>query len=201
MVFLVPLLFLSTATPPTIAKADSPVAYAATSSIPHVPFYSQFKDISASRWQKVGCGIASLAMIIDYYDTDPVSVDTLLAQGIASGAYVKSAGWSHQGLVRLSGKYGLTGLPRDFSSLTKDTAIESLKDALSDGPVIASVHYKFDPKSTIPHLVVVTAIKNDTVYVNDPASKTGTSTVSLVQFIKAWKKRIIEIRPKDEQVA
>jgi len=32
-----------------------------------VPFYSQFVDISAPAWKKVGCGIASLAMIIDFY--------------------------------------------------------------------------------------------------------------------------------------
>ena len=57
--------------------------------IPDVPFYSQFKDITSSSWQKVGCGVTSLAMVIDYYKPDAVSVNTLLKQGITSGSYQK----------------------------------------------------------------------------------------------------------------
>jgi len=64
------------------------------SSTGHVPFYSQFKDITDPTWQKVGCGIASLAMLIDYYKP-AVSVDSLLTEGITTGAYITSAGWSH----------------------------------------------------------------------------------------------------------
>jgi uncharacterized protein YvpB len=81
----------------------------ATSSIPDVPFYSQFKDILSAQWQKVGCGVTSLAMIIDYYDPNTVSVNTLLKQGIAAGAYDTNAGWTYAGLIGLSQKYGLDG--------------------------------------------------------------------------------------------
>ena len=35
-------------------------------SISNVPFYSQFTDIVSASWEKKGCGITSLAMIIDF---------------------------------------------------------------------------------------------------------------------------------------
>ena len=163
--------------------------------IPEVPFYSQFKDISSLVWQKVGCGAASLAMIIEYYRPDTVSVDTLLKQGVTSGAYTTSAGWSHQGLISLSKKYGLRGNAYDLSTKNQTAAFSQLKDYVHDGPVIASVHYKFDPKSTIPHLVVINGIKDGIIYYNDPAAKTGEGKIPEADFIKSWKKRFIVVRP------
>ena len=163
--------------------------------IPVVPFYSQFKDIQAAAWQKIGCGVTSLAMVIDYYKPDAVSVDALLKQGIAEGAYLKSAGWTYKGLIQLSQKYGLDGKSYDLGTLTGDAAFTQLKAYLKDGPVIASVHYKFDPKSTIPHLVVINGVDNGVIYYNDPAAKTGEKQISATDFLKGWKKRFIVIRP------
>jgi ABC-type bacteriocin/lantibiotic exporter with double-glycine peptidase domain len=164
--------------------------------VPIVPFYSQFKDISSLKWQKVGCGITSLAMIIEYYTPKSITVEKLLTKGIESGAYDKNAGWIYQGLISLASEYGLNGKSYDFSKLKKDEAFTELKKHLSDGPVIASVHYKFDPKSTIPHLVVIDGVDDDTaVYYNDPASKAGQKTISVSDFQKGWKKRVIVIRP------
>ncbi len=178
---------------PTHAVAKAPVA--------QVPFYSQFADISSTKWQKVGCGIASLAMVIDYYKPHAVSsVDSLLTQGIASGAY-SSAGWSHQGLIGVSKKYGLGGSTFDFSALSKEAALAKITSSLGDGPVIASVHYKFDPKSTIPHLVVINGISNGVVYYNDPAAKTGQKHISVADFQKGWKQRYIVVRPTSKAVA
>jgi hypothetical protein len=77
--------------------------------IPDVPFFSQFTDITSSAWKKIGCGITSLAMIIEYYNPDIVSVNTLLHEGIALGAYDTNAGWIHRGLIKLSKTYGLDG--------------------------------------------------------------------------------------------
>lgn len=165
---------------------------------PDVPFYSQFKDISSAKWQKVGCGIASLAMLIDYYESNSVSsVDTLLTQGITSGAYLKNAGWTHRGLIALSKKYGLDGTSYDLARSSKTEAYEKFLGALDEGPVMASVHYKFDSKSTIPHLVVITAILGDTVYYNDPAAESGDKTISVFEFKRAWKKRFIVLRPAE----
>lgn len=164
--------------------------------IPIVPFYSQFKDISSLKWQKVGCGITSLAMIIEFYTPKTVTVDKLLTKGIELGAYNKNTGWIYQGLISLASEYKLTGKSYDFSKLKKDEAFTEFKKYLSGGPVIASVHYKFDPKSTIPHLVVVDGIDDDTaIYYNDPASKIGQKTISVADFQKGWKKRFIVMRP------
>lgn len=168
---------------------------AATAAIPDVPFYSQFKDITSAKWQKVGCGVASLAMIIDFYEPDAVSANTLLKQGIAAGAYLQNAGWTYAGLIKLSKKYGLDGNSYDLGKSTSDDAFTQFKKYLKAGPLIASVHYKFDPKSTIPHLVVITGINGDTLSYNDPAAKTGDKQISTADFLKAWKKRFIVIRP------
>jgi ABC-type bacteriocin/lantibiotic exporter with double-glycine peptidase domain len=164
--------------------------------IPIVPFYSQFTDISSTSWQKVGCGITSLAMIIDYYKPNAVSVDTLLTRGIAGGAYDNNAGWVHKDLILLAKKYGLTGNSYDMRALSKDAAFTQFKKSLQDGPVMASVHYKFDPKNPIPHLVVIDGIEGDIVYYNDPALKSGTKEISTEKFLKAWKQKFIVIRPE-----
>lgn len=159
-----------------------------------VPFYSQFDDISAVEWRKIGCGIASLAMIIDFYEP-AVSVDILLTQGIAAGAYLRDAGWTYKGLIGVGQKYGLGGSSHDLAPLSSKAAFEEFKEYVKDGPVIASVHYEFDPASTIPHLVVINEIAGDVVYYNDPAAKTGQKQISTADFLSAWKKRFIVIRP------
>lgn len=160
-----------------------------------MPFYSQFEDITSPKWQKVGCGIASLAMVIDFYKPDAVSVDTLLGRAIASGAYDQNAGWKHKDLVLLAKNYGLRGDTYDLANLGKQAAFTKLKNQLKDGPVIVSVHYQFDPKSSIPHLVVLDGIENDTIYYNDPASKGGQKKISSTLFLKAWKMKFIVVRP------
>jgi uncharacterized protein YvpB len=165
-----------------------------SSTIPVIPFYSQFQDITSLKWQKVGCGVVSLAMIIDYYMPSTVSVDILLGQGIEAGAYT-NAGWSYAGLISLSKKYGLDGSAYDLGGSDAKTALARIQSALNSGPVIASIHYKFDPKSTIPHLVVINGIDNDIVYYNDPAANAGAKQISVTDFLAGWKKRFIVIRP------
>lgn len=181
--------------PPTEAHGDTATTTKGAPTVFTVPFYSQFSDISSAKWQKVGCGIASLAMIIEFYVPDVTTVDTLLNDGIDAGAYVESAGWSHSGLINLSKQYGFTGSSNDFSGLSMERAFSKLTTALSHGPVMASVHYTFDPENPIPHLVVVNGVQDGMVYYNDPAEPRGGGTVSITQFQSAWKKRYIEIHP------
>ncbi len=176
------------------------IADAIETVIPVVPFYSQFSDIESAKWQKVGCGIASLAMLIEMYNPGVVSVNALLEQGIAADAYLEDDGWTHKGLVLLAQKYNLEGARFDFSASSTKDAFAELKNALIEGPVIASVHYGFDPKSTIPHLVVINGIASTTIYYNDPAEKTGNSKISVEKFLKAWKKRYITVSPPEEAV-
>ena len=159
------------------------------------PFFSQFTDISDPNWRKVGCGIASLAMIIELYNPGKVSVDNLLTEGIKSGAYLNDAGWTHKGLISLAQKYDLRGNTRDLSSLNTENALNELEKTLDKGPVMVSIHYTFDPQNPIPHLVVINKITGNTVYYNDPSEKAGNGSISTTKFLKAWKKRYIEIRP------
>ena len=184
----------SLVTPLLFSLLAIPVAPPPLPTVPAVPFYSQFEDITSPVWQKKGCGITSLAMVIDYYEP-AVSVDTLLAQGIAKGAYIKNVGWSYNGLIAVGKKYGLDGDSYDLKALSSKGAFAKFKRFLDDGPVIASVHYKFDPKSSIPHLVVIDGIKGDVIYYNDPAAKTGELQISVADFLKGWKQRFIVIRP------
>ena len=160
-----------------------------------VPFYSQFNDITSIEWKKVGCGIASLAMIIDYYKSSPPSVDKLLDEGIRADAYLNDAGWTYAGLIGVSKKYGFTGQSHDLASLAMDNAFNSLEKALMDGPVMVSVHYKFEPTNPIPHLVIANSVHDGMIYYNDPAEETGNLSMPVSKFKKAWKKRYIEIRP------
>ena len=159
-----------------------------------VPFYSQFRDITSTDWQKVGCGIASVAMIIGYYDRSTISVEELLQDGITSGAFNDNVGWSHQGLIDLAKKYKLNGQSYSLAADTLDTAFTKLEAVLENGPVMASVHYTFEPTNPIPHLVVVNSVKNGQVYYNDPAEKSPNGHITIDKFKQAWKKRYIEIR-------
>jgi predicted double-glycine peptidase len=170
------------------------ISTSTTLGIPDVPFFSQFKDISSAKWKKVGCGIADLAMVIDYYKPGTVSPEALLKQGVQAGAY-SSAGWTYAGLVRVANNYGLDGGWYDLAASGSQPALAQLKASVGGGPVIASVHYKFDPKSPVPHLVVVTAIRDGLVYYNDPAAGEGGKSISQESFLSAWKKRFIVIRP------
>lgn len=159
-----------------------------------IPFFSQFKDITKPEWKKVGCGIASLAMLIEFYEPGKVTVDTLLQEGIDAGAY-SNAGWTYAGLIGISKKYGLGGESFDRANLTMTSAFAELKKAVEDGPVMVSVHYTFNPNNPIPHLVVLNSIHDDTVYYNDPAEPKGGGSISIQTFQNSWKKRYIEFRP------
>ena len=187
----------------TAPHTDIPETVAVTETTPlekqdtifPVPFFSQFVDISSQTWKGRGCGIASLAMLIEYYKPGSVNVDTLLSQGISAGAYLDNAGWKHYDLAHLANRYGLSGMNYDLSGSSMDTAYEALKNAVAAGPVIASVHYTFDPANPIPHLVVIDGIDGNTIYYNDPAESAGHGTVSKTKFLSSWKKRYIEVRP------
>ena len=166
------------------------------SSVFTVPFFSQLTDITEASWKKVGCGITGLAMLIEYYYPGEIdSVDTLLHEGVALGAYDDSVGWSYSGLISVAQKYGVTGTTHDYKGSTMEDAFAAMKKDLADGPIMASVHYTFKPTNPIPHLVIISGIKNNLVYYNDPADTTGGGSISIEQFKSGWKKRYIEFYP------
>lgn len=163
--------------------------------VAHVPYYSQFTDVSAVEWKKNSCGVVSIAMVVDYYSTKKISVDTMLSQAIKSGAYLQSAGWTHKGLIDLAAKYGMKGQAYDMTKSSQTAAFAAFTAQLKTGPVIASVHYKFEPTNPIPHLVVIDGMDKTHVYYNDPASAGAEKKISIADFKKAWKQKFIVIRP------
>lgn len=160
-----------------------------------VPFYSQFTDITPVEWKKVGCGIASLAMLVNFYKPGSVSADELLQDGITTGAYLTDAGWSHAGLINVSKRFGLDGESCSLADLSMTEAFSELEKVVAEGPVMVSVHYTFEPTNPIPHLVVINGVRDGKVFYNDPAEGGGGNSLSVEKFKNAWKKRYILIRP------
>lgn len=185
---------------PVAVPLPPPVALVASTSIPFVPFYSQFKDIESPKWQQAGCGITDLAMIINYYTPHAVVVNTLLKEGIAAGAFDPNNGWIYAGLIQVSRNYGLDGTYYDLSALTAATAFKRFSALLHDGPVILSVHYQFNPKSTLKHLIVINGMDAHFIYYNDPAAFVGQKKISIPNFLKGWKQKVIVIRPNTPKI-
>lgn len=91
--------------------------------IPGVPFYSQrlapknmgeqgFEDHEeAVFWSKRMCALACLQMVLGAFAKDrPVpSLAQLLDKGLAQGAYLRGAGWIHQGVVDMAADFGMRG--------------------------------------------------------------------------------------------
>ncbi len=183
--------------PETVMKQDTPELLAEPAVSPAiriVPFFSQFADITDPAWKKVACGVASLAMLVNYYEEDATSANELLSAGIAADAYTEN-GWSHAGLIGLAKQFGLTGTSQSLADQSASDAFATLREVVAEGPVMASVHYTFEPTNPIPHLVVITHIADGYVYYNDPAEARGNGFIAVEKFKKAWKQRYIEIRP------
>lgn len=180
---------------PLVAPVTPPVVIVASTTIPQVPFYSQFKDIKSPKWQQAGCGITDLAMLINYYKPHTVVVDALLKEAVADGAFDPNAGWIYAGLIRVAQKYGLDGKYYDLSALDRATAFKRFTAILKEGPVILSVHYQFKPASTLKHLIVINGMDAEYVYYNDPAAFVGQKKVTIANFLKGWKQKVIAIRP------
>ena len=162
---------------------------------PPVPFYSQFENITLPYWRGKGCGVTDLAMVINYYQPGTTTVDEILSRAIDADGYIKNIGWTYKSLIEVARQYKLEGSSYDWKKLSDEKAFEKLRTYLDDGPVIASVHYKFDPDNVIPHLVVVTGFDGTDLYYNDPATDGGAKKISVGSFLKAWKKRLVVIRP------
>ena len=88
-----------------------------------VPHFVQFYNIKDGKWQGRSCGIASLAMILDYYGL-PCDLDQLVKEGLKLDGYVRGVGWKHQAVVTLAKTQGLV------AHRTEDDSIEHLLESL-----------------------------------------------------------------------
>lgn len=166
-----------------------------------VPLYSQVSQISSVEWQQKGCGVADIAMLIEFYKPDTTSVQKVLEEALTMGAYQKNIGWKHEGLAAVARKHGLVGKTYDLSKLDKENSFKEFKNILEEGPAIASIRRGFNPKSSFGHLIVVTGFDDKFVYYNDPGKRDGIKKVLIDDFTKGWKKRLIVVRlpEKDKQ--
>lgn len=184
--------------PSAAGTAQFATPIAKSPQVHNVPFFSQFKDISSPQWQEVGCGITSLAMVINFYKPNAVSVNDLLQQGIDAGAYNQNNGWVFDGLIQLAGQYGLSGNFYNLSQLAAKTALNKFTNLLDTGPIILAVHNQFNPQSAIAHLIVIDGMENGIVYYNDPAAKIGKKKISITNLVRGWEKGIIVLRPRQD---
>lgn len=173
-----------------------------------IPFYSQLADIQKQAWQYRGCGITALKMVLAYwnhrndlYQNPPLW--SLLKTGLRIGAYLPNVGWSHSGLVNIARHYSYDGFNQDSFKLTAENAFSRLVNDMKFGPIMASVYNGFDPDKGGGHIVVVTGIENDIVFINDPfewSERDGAKAMAVSVFLKSFKRRWIAVYPKSATV-
>lgn len=165
---------------------------------------SQHLDFKNEKYRGNGCGIVSLLMLMRYWQSKGMpekntlpSPDQLYKIGLERGAYVKDVGWSHAGLAELAKYYGFGQSQNfDWAKERPTIALAKLKRELKNGPVLASVFYQYKLGNG-GHLVVLESLTRDKVKVWDPDKKDRIKiekTMSLGEFLKAWKRRIIIVR-------
>ena len=159
--------------------------------------YSQFLDVTKKGWKIRACGVASLAMVLDYYGNKKTSIDELIDHGISIGAHNKEVGWIHSGIVNIANHKGFIGERHDWANIDKEIAFQKMDSLLSDGPVIASIHKNFNPKLS-GHLVVVKTKNRTHVSILDPIARKREHIerdVPVEVFLAGWKQRVIMVRP------
>ncbi len=173
-----------------------------------VPFFSQLADVRTRAWRYRGCGVVSLKMVLEYWHlrdrrNQSPAIAELLAKGLDIGAYLDAVGWIHSGLVAVARQFGYDGFNRDHADLSltpllSREAFEHLEKDLKRGPLLASVYSGFDPDKGGGHIVVVVAVHDGLVEINDPADmkeREGRKAFAVEAFLKAWKRRYIAVYP------
>jgi len=143
-------------------------------------------------WSDRACGVACIAMVLEYADGTPRAIVNLLHEGRRRGAY-SSNGWVHTGLAELLRAHGTPAEARAVTSLG-----ELARLVQSYGPVIASVtlHFPEDGRRG-GHLVLVTGAEwhcreVTKIFFNDP-SRWGAhhGHVSAARFAASFTGRIV----------
>ncbi|HEY4484053.1 MAG TPA: C39 family peptidase [Candidatus Paceibacterota bacterium] len=157
--------------------------------------YSQSLDLNQEEWQRSGCGIASLGMILGNKISD---LNELYQLGLDTNAYLPGIGWKHQGLVDLAKHFGfLSSYNLDLAQMDTSEALAKLKDELKNGPVIVSVFAHYEHGHKEGHLIVLSSLNDSEAEVLDPAAPTREDIHQLIpteKFVTGWKKRLIVVR-------
>lgn len=173
----------------------------------NVPRLSQHKDVGIQAfdnfWQKRGCGIVSLVMVLKYFrpSIPTKTIDELIMKGLEKECYIQGIGWKHQGIVELANDFGFIGKTFDLANTENEKAFELFMKELEKQPVIVSIHKDFKTTNG-GHLAVATGFKETmnklSLGINDPDCKSKKwvgRTVSAERFKIGWKKRFIVIKP------
>ncbi len=160
-------------------------------------------------------------MVMDFYKkNDKLSLDDLIKKGVGLGGYTEGVGWVHITLIQIARSYGFSGFRRKWVLGEKDLewlkpesyseeeinnhnqqlleeGIYQIRESIKKGnPVIISAPKSFNPKNS-GHLVVITGIKRDGFYLNDPDNPDRKVRknifVDLETFKKVWSRRAIFI--------
>jgi hypothetical protein len=178
-----------------------------------VPFYSQYAPEVPVEWRRRACGIAALHMALAAKDASgAIRTDSLIEEGIASGAYVPGIGWKHDGLLALAlahgvpayrKEFGTRKFPRRFRTLLSPIAhwfagngVHILRKTLDRGaiPIVS-----LTTGSTDTHLVVLTGYEKGNAagfYYHDPAGEEKDNKNRFMDgatFAKRWRQMALFI--------
>ncbi|OHA84189.1 MAG: hypothetical protein A2408_01940 [Candidatus Yonathbacteria bacterium RIFOXYC1_FULL_52_10] len=168
----------------------------------NVPYYSQRVNVTDADWQWRACGVACVAMVLAHRGT-AISLDALIEEGRAIGAYRDTIGWVHDGLVKLAAQHGVALMRKEFKGEGEngaqllDVGVNEIVAAVEEGrTVLVSAAKGFDD-ATKPHLVLVVGFEIEEgvvkgLYYHDPdayTEKEGKGQfVTLDRFKRFWRK-------------
>lgn len=179
-----------------------------------LPYFSQLRDIEAEEWKRRGCGVAVIAMVVNYYRPEAIQyLDHLIDEANAIRPFTER-GWAHDVLVLLAHNYSVLGYREEFKTISdehqiyfRDAGIEKIAREVTAGrPVIISTVRKFNEEDKF-HMVVITGVKQvgemiEGFYYSDPdyaTEKEGKDQyVDLLTFKKFWRRMAIFLRGKEE---
>lgn len=130
-----------------------------------VPYYSQYLDVTDTKWQPRACSVVCLKMLLESKGVQTPSLDEMIAQGDAIGAYGES-GWKQDGIIALARQYGAR-LPRaewrqsDIKTpdeLNEEGITFLISELRAGRAVLASAIKKFEEENKF-HLVVLTGFE------------------------------------------
>jgi Peptidase C39 family len=149
-------------------------------------------------WSDRACGIACVAMVLQYVGVTPV-VHDLLHEARGRGSY-SPRGWLHAGLVDL---LQARGVAAQADAMDVADVHGLLQSALSEGPVIASVAPELPVDGRRGgHLVLVTGVsltaEGHIVHLQDPSPWGEENTrIPLTRFAASFSGRVIRTHPAE----
>ena len=157
-------------------------------------------------WQKNGCGIACVAMVLARAGKKCIPED-LAKEALALNGYLEGVGWRHTALARTITNHGVPAYAQEFTSPDKNTTLRTIglqkiqKQAIAAIPSIISVCRNFKPNAQTTHLVVVVGFNQQNFIIDDPDHTHGAANIQIPieQLAQVWRGYAIFIDSISEQ--